>query len=101
GSDPDGDPLTYCWEQNDTATTQTGNASQASPTKTGGPNWRSYDPVATPERYFPPLARVVNNQLTTVFGGITSEAVSSVARTLNFVLTGRDNVLGVGQTQTD
>lgn len=101
GTDANGDPLTYCWEQNDTATTQTGNASQASPTKTGGPNWRSYDPVSSPSRYFPPLARVVNNQLTTVFAGITSEAISSVARTLNFTLTGRDNVIGAGQTNTD
>ncbi|HEX9979536.1 MAG TPA: zinc-dependent metalloprotease family protein [Flavobacterium sp.] len=101
GIDADGDALTYCWEQNDSATTQTGNNSQASPTKTGGPNWRSYDPVSSGSRYFPPLARIVNNQLTSVFGTITTEAVSSVARTLNFVLTGRDNVLGVGQTHTD
>ncbi len=93
--------LTYCWEQNDTATNQTGNNSQASPTKTGGPNWRSYNPTLSPSRYFPPLARVVNNQLTSVFGGITIEAVSSVARTLNFVVTGRDNVAGMGQTGTD
>ncbi|HEX8563570.1 MAG TPA: zinc-dependent metalloprotease family protein [Flavobacterium sp.] len=101
GTDADGDTLTYCWEQNDSATSQTGANSQASPTKAGGPNWRSYDPVATPQRYFPPLARVINNQLTSTFNGITTEAVSSVARNLNFVLTGRDHVLGVGQTHTD
>lgn len=101
GSDADGDSLTYCWEQNDSATSQTGNASQASPTKTGGPNWRSYDPVASPSRYFPPLSRVVQNQLTSVFEGITTEAVSSVARDLNFVLTVRDNDAGAGQTNSD
>lgn len=101
GTDANGDLLTYCWEQNDSATTQTGSQSQASPTKTGGPNWRSYDPVATPTRYFPPLARVVNNQLTSTFGNITTEAVSSVARTLTFALTGRDNYVGAGQTNTD
>ena len=93
--------LNFCWEQNDNATTQTGANSQASATKTGGPNWRSYDPVASPSRYFPPLARVVINQLTTTFGLIRSEAVSSVARTLNFTLTGRDNFLGIGLTNTD
>jgi subtilisin-like proprotein convertase family protein len=43
----------------------------------------------------------VANQLTTTFNGIRSEAASSVARDLNFVLTGRDNLLGVGQTHTD
>lgn len=101
GADTDGDAITYCWEQNDTATTQSGANSPASPTKTGGPNWRSYDPTASPDRYFPPLARVVNNQLTSVFGSITTEAVSSVGRVLNFALTVRDNDAGAGQTNTD
>lgn len=101
GSDTDGDAITYCWEQNDTATTQSGANSPASPTKTGGPNWRSYDPTISPDRYFPPLARVVNNQLTSVFGSITTEAVSSVGRVLNFALTVRDNDVGAGQTNSD
>jgi len=103
GTDANGDAITYCWEQNDSAngSSQTGNNSQASPTKAGGPNWRSYDPTASPSRYFPPLARVVNNQLTSVFGSITTEAISSVARVCNFTLTGRDNILGAGQTGTD
>lgn len=101
GTDANGDPLTFCWEENDTATTETGANSQASATKAGGPNWRSYDPVSSPKRYFPPLTRVIVNQLTSVFGSIKTEAVSSVARELNFTLTGRDNVLGVGQTNTD
>lgn len=101
GTDANGDAIAYCWEQNDTATTQTGANSQANATKTGGPNWRSYDPTSSPSRYCPPLERVVANQLVTTFNGIRSEAVSSVARDLNFVLTGRDNLLGVGQTNTD
>jgi subtilisin-like proprotein convertase family protein len=101
GTDANNDPIAFCWEQNDSATTQTGTNSQAATTKTGGPNWRSYDPTSSPSRFCPPLARVVANQLTTTFNGIRSEAVSSVARDLNFVLTGRDNLLGVGQTQTD
>lgn len=100
-TDADGDTLSYCWEQNDSATTQTGSSSQASATKTGGPNWRSYDPTASPSRYFPPLARVAQNQLTTVFEGITSEAISTVSRDCNFVLTVRDRDLVVGQTTSD
>jgi subtilisin-like proprotein convertase family protein len=99
--DPNGNTLTYCWEQNDTATTQTGAASAASATKTGGPNWRSYSPVSSPNRYCPPLSRVVNNQSTTQGAEITVEALSSVARTLNFVLTAKDNVIGAGQTGSD
>jgi subtilisin-like proprotein convertase family protein len=100
-SDPNGDALTYCWEENDTATTQTGVGSAASATKTGGPNWRSYSPVASPTRYFPPLARVIANASTTQGTEIVTEALSSVARDLNFVLTVRDNHAGGGQTASD
>ena len=51
-TDPEGDPLTYCWEQNDNSTTS-GNASVASPTKLTGPNWLSFSPTASPTRTFP------------------------------------------------
>jgi subtilisin-like proprotein convertase family protein len=100
-SDPNGDVISYCWEQNDSATSQTGANSAASATKTGGPNWRSYDPVSSPARYFPPLTAVLNNQSTTQGSQIITEALSSVGRTLNFVLTCRDNAIGAGQTKSD
>ena len=100
-TDTDGDVLTYCWEQNDTATNQTGANSAASATKTGGPNWRSYSPVATSKRYCPPLARVIANANTTQGAEIVVEALSSVARSLNFVLTARDSYAGAGQTKSD
>lgn len=102
-TDSDNDMLTYCWEQNDSATStaQTGAQSAASPTKTIGPNWRSYSPVNTPTRYFPPLNRVIANQSTTSGLEIVTEALSSVARTLNFVFTVRDNFAGAGQTNSD
>ena len=97
-SDSNGDALTYCWEQDDTATTQSGTNSRASATKTGGPNWRSYSPVSSPTRYFPRLATVLANQTTTQGSEIAVEALSSVARSLKFVLTVRDNNLVGGQT---
>jgi subtilisin-like proprotein convertase family protein len=100
-TDSNGDTLSYCWEENDSATTQTGANSAASATKTGGPNWRSYSPVATPVRYCPPLSRVVINQSTTPGAEIVVEALSSVARTLNFVLTARDSYPGAGLTGSD
>ncbi len=102
-TDLDNDALTYCWEQNDSATStaQSGAQSAASPTKTIGPNWRSYSPVNTPTRYFPPLNRVIANQSTTSGLEILTEALSSVARTLNFVFTVRDNFAGAGQTNSD
>ena len=57
-TDPEGDPLTYCWEQNDNSTTS-GNASVASPTKLTGPNWLSFSPTASPTRIFPKLSTVL------------------------------------------
>lgn len=101
-TDVNGDPLTYCWEQIDNASsTQTNAASAASATKLTGPNWRSYNPTTSPSRYFPPLARVIANQTTTQGTDITVEALSSVARVLNFALTVRDNAGLEGQTDTD
>jgi subtilisin-like proprotein convertase family protein len=101
-SDPDGNTLNFCWEQNDSATSaQTQANSPASPLKSAGPNWRSYTPVAVPERYFPPLTRVAGNFLTTEGLQITTEAVSDIDRNLNFVFTARDNVAGGGLSKTD
>lgn len=100
-TDPNGDTLSYCWEENDSATTQTGANSAAQITKTGGPNWRSYSPVSVPYRYFPRIQSIVANSATTAGTEINVEALSSVARTLNFVLTARDNYVGSGQTNSD
>ncbi|WP_395057686.1 reprolysin-like metallopeptidase [Flavobacterium sp.] len=106
-----GDTLTYCWEQNDDGGTQTGASSVASIAKTSGPNWRSWSPTASPTRYFPIIQSVVANSATTAGTGndsINVEALSSVARTLNFRLTVRDNApyssvapIKVGQTNFD
>lgn len=94
GVDPNGDTINYCWEENDDATTNVGAAnSYPSGTKTNGPNFRSFKPVSVPFRYFPKIETVLANQLSN-----TWEATSTGARTLNFVLTGRDNVAGAGQT---
>lgn len=97
GSDPDGDTVTYCWEQNDSATTTSGSNSIAYPAKPDGPLFRSLPPNNSPVRYMPSLNTVLQNRLTT-----TWESVSSVARTLHFSLTGRDNAaLTIPQTNTD
>ena len=103
------DALTYSWEQNDDGGASTGAASSASITKTVGPNFLSWSPTASPSRYFPKLSSVVANSATTAQvggdAGMLSEALSSVARTLNFRLTVRDNCpysstapIKVGQT---
>lgn len=103
------DALTYSWEQNDDGGSSTGAASSAAITKTVGPNFISWNATASPSRYFPKLSSVIANSATTsqVGGdaGMLSEALSSVARTLNFRLTVRDNCpysstapIKVGQT---
>ena len=90
--------LTYTWEQNDDGGANTNANSAASATKTTGPNWVNYQDSASPVRYFPIMSSVLNGSTTTAGLDVTAEALSSVARTLNFRLTARDNVLGQGQT---
>ncbi len=101
------DVLTYCWEQNDNSTT-TGVNSVASPNKLTGPNWLSFSPTTSPTKYFPRLSTILAGQYVTGplpggDAGANIEALSSVARVLNFRLTVRDNSLyvpgaKVGQT---
>ena len=111
-TDANGDALTYCWEQNDNAgSTQTGASSVASVTKATGPNWITFSPTVSGTRYFPKLATIlsgalISGPLTGGDAGANTEALSSVARTLNFRLTVRDNhpytstaPVSVGQTQ--
>ena len=94
-----GDVLTYCWEENDNATSSQTNAnSVAKATKASGPNWVSFKPITSPTRYFPQLSSILTGATTTgpLTGGdasVTTEALSSVARTLNFRLTVRDNAV--------
>ncbi len=110
-TDADGDPITYCWEQNDNASNaQSGAASIASATKASGPNWLSFSPSTSPTRICPKLDRILAGQLFTppITGGtagVNIEYLSSVARNLNFRLTVRDNCpysstapIKVGQT---
>ena len=90
--------LTYTWEQNDDSGVNTGANSPASPSKTTGPNFACYPASSSPSRYFPVMSSILAGSTTTQGVGVTSEALSSVARTLNFRLTARDNVSGQGQT---
>jgi hypothetical protein len=107
-TDPEGDALTYQWEQNDNSTT-TGAASVASPTKATGPNWLSFNPTISGTRTFPRPSTYLAGLFVTPplaggDAGTNIEALSSVGRTLNFRLTVRDNrpyvpASTIGQTQ--
>lgn len=97
GTDANGDTLTYDWEQMNSQTT----AAAPSATKTTGVNYRSYSPTTSPTRYFPKMSSVLTGATTTAGSEITVEALSSVARTLNFRLTVRDNRAGGSGNNSD
>ena len=100
-TDPDGDALTYCWEEVDSSSSAIGSPwgtgagisnntsyNHVLGTTTTGATFRSLNPSTDPTRYFPTLA--------TVLGGAVQnlaiwESTSSVARTTHFRVTVRDN----------
>ncbi|WP_035656473.1 reprolysin-like metallopeptidase, partial [Flavobacterium enshiense] len=85
------DVLTYCWEQ-----MNAGNATTSTPTATAttGPLFRSYLPNTNPTRYFPKMSTILAGLTTTAGTDIPVEVLPSVARTLKFTLTVRDNRTG-------
>ncbi len=85
--DPDGDALTYNWEQMDT-----GPISQLGNPMGGAPSFRSYPPSSESKRLFP--------RLNFITGGIGSnkEVLPLYNRNLNFRFTVRDNHPGAGIT---
>jgi chitodextrinase len=97
GSDANGDALTYNWEQMDSQTT----SAAPSATKTTGVDFRSYNSSTSPTRYFPRMATVLTGGTTTAGSEITVEALPSVARTLNFRVTARDNRAGGPANNSD
>ena len=101
GNDADGDALTYSWEQNNTGTSATTqNNSRVYGAKTVGPNFRIFNASASPTRYFPQMSKILTGNLVIATGNDTNwESCSSVARTLNFAVTVRDNHPGMGQTK--
>ena len=97
GTDANGDALTFNWEQMDSQT----NATVPSATKTSGVNFRSYNSTTSPTRYFPRMASVLTGATTTSGSELVVEALSSVARTLNFRVTVRDNRAGGPANNSD
>jgi hypothetical protein len=80
-TDPDGDAVTYCWEQVDVG----GPFGAWNMPSGDAPAFRSFLPVSSASRLFPQLSDVINN--TTTIG----EILPSYARTMHFRLTARDN----------
>jgi Metallo-peptidase family M12B Reprolysin-like/Secretion system C-terminal sorting domain/Bacterial pre-peptidase C-terminal domain/Fibronectin type III domain len=94
-SDADaGDVLTYIWEQIDARSSSSPTTPSA--TATVGPVFRSYDVLSVPSRTFPRLSSILDGT-----NGNQWEVLPSVARTLNFRLTVRDNHAGGGNNNGD
>ncbi|HKQ40687.1 MAG TPA: M12 family metallo-peptidase [Verrucomicrobiae bacterium] len=93
GTDPDGDPLTYCWEEADLAP----GAKDANAQDDGAnPIFRSFPPTTSTTRIFPQLSDLLLNRSDTI-----GEHLPITTRELNFVVTGRDNKFGgFGQDST-
>ena len=86
------DLLTYTWEQND----RNPAPMPPQPTSTVGPAFRSLTPSTSPNRFMPSFSTVLSGSLAS-----TWEVVPSVARTMSFLLTVRDNSVLVGNTSSD
>lgn len=85
-TDPNGDALTYQWEEVDLGAAS-GNWNSGSK-----PFFRSYTPTVTPTRYFPKLSVLQNGNLQ----GTSGEYVPTTAQSLKFRFTARDNKMGGG-----
>lgn len=86
--DPNGDIVTYCWEEFDLGPAGNWNAPSGN-----APIFRSFNPSLSGTRTFPKLSNILSNTNT------IGEIKPSYSRTLNFRCTVRDNVLtGAGVT---
>jgi len=106
GSDPDGDTLTYLWEQFNAGATAN---AEGVLTDSDGPIFRSFIPTTSPTRIFPSLRYILDNAnvvpATAALPGtaspttwMTGERLPGTARTMNFRVTARDNRAGGGGT---
>lgn len=84
-TDPDGDALTYCWEEIDL-----GPETELGTQVASSPIFRTRPAVSVTNRYFPQLSTILNN------GTDSRELLPDYTRDLTFLLTVRDSKTGGG-----
>ena len=98
-SDPDGDALTYNWEELDAAVAPGPPNNDAD--GLARPIFRSYPPTDSTTRLFPSLPYILNNANAPPTFPFTGEVLPAITRTMNFQMTARDNRAGGGGVATD
>lgn len=88
--DPDGDEVTYCWEEADLGPLVSLGQPQGST-----PIFRTYPPVTSGTRTFPRIQTIISNQSN------IAEILPTYTRDLTFCLTARDNKAGGGGVGVD
>ncbi len=94
GSDPNGHPLVYLWEQRNLGPAQASSGGQF-PDNGSSPIFRSWNPTSSPTRVFPRLPNLLANN--TVIG----ESLPNTNRTLTFRCRVRDNQAAAGGSGFD
>ena len=100
GSDPNGDTLSFSWEEYDLGAQSPPNSDADGMAR---PIFRPYLPTAGGTRNFPSLTYILNNANVppaTVGGFLTGEILPSISRTMTFQVVARDNHANGGGINT-